>query len=253
MASVSMIEARAYLGIDGTDHDIYLTGMRRESERRVRRLTIIGDMVDDMGVYTHQFPSDLQPAQLIIIKWMFDRRENPEGGLSPPALYGLIDGWERGVGNPNEQEVRVHQPSVTPEPPPEPFFFLGWTQAPPAVGFDMDLAQALAQVITQDDFDHAARADGNGPLTWPMAHFVANAANGWGYYWIAVEEGRGEPPGGTQANGINQGTGLTANGTMGFTDTESGLPLEFWIWPTALNVNALGDGSRYLVLLGYPA
>ena len=47
MASVSMIEARAYLGIDGTDHDIYLTGMRRESERRVRRLTIIGDMVDD--------------------------------------------------------------------------------------------------------------------------------------------------------------------------------------------------------------
>ena len=43
-------------------------------------------------------------------------------GLSPPALYGLIDGWERGAGNPNEQEVRVHQPSVTPEPPPEPFF-----------------------------------------------------------------------------------------------------------------------------------
>ena len=61
--SVSMIEARAYLGIDGTDHDIYLTGMRRESERRVRRLTIVGDMVDDTGVYTHQFPSDLQPAQ----------------------------------------------------------------------------------------------------------------------------------------------------------------------------------------------
>ena len=56
MASVSMIEARAYLGIDGTDHDIYLTGMRRESERRVRRLTIVGDMVDDTGVYTHQIP-----------------------------------------------------------------------------------------------------------------------------------------------------------------------------------------------------
>ena len=28
---------------------------------------------------------------------------------------------------------------------------------------------------------------------------------------------------------------------MGFTDTESGLPLEFWIWPTAFNVNALGE------------
>ena len=58
MASVSMIEARAYLGIDGTDHDIYLTGMRRESERRVRRLTIVGIWWTTRGVYTHQFPSD---------------------------------------------------------------------------------------------------------------------------------------------------------------------------------------------------
>ena len=79
MASVSMIEARAYLGIDGTDHDIYLTGMRRESERRVRRLTIIGDMVnDDTGVYTHQLSRPIcSLPNLIIIKWMFDRRENP--------------------------------------------------------------------------------------------------------------------------------------------------------------------------------
>ena len=56
MASVSMIEARAYLGIDGTDHDIYLTGMRRESERRVRRLTIVGDMVDDSGCLHPSIP-----------------------------------------------------------------------------------------------------------------------------------------------------------------------------------------------------
>ena len=61
---------------------------------------------------------------------MFDRREAPDSGLSPPALYGLIDGWERGAGNPNEQEVRVHQPSVTPEPPLEPFFSWGGHRYP---------------------------------------------------------------------------------------------------------------------------
>ena len=138
-------------------------------------------------------------------------------------------------------------------PPTPPFFYVGWTQAAPAIGFSMDAAQALAQVITQDDFDNANRTDGNGPQTWPMAHFTASAASGWGYYWIAVKEGRGEPPGGVSSSGVPQGTGLAENGTTGFTDVgETGDALEFWIWPTALNVTLVGDGSRTIALLGYP-
>ena len=253
MASVSLAEARAYLGIDGADHDVYLAGMRRESERRVRRLTIIGDSLNEDGDdFAYLYPDELQPAQLILIKWMFDRRENPDDAKSPPPLYGMIDGYERGVGNPNEKDLRVYVPSEPIAPPPEPFFYLGWTQIF-GVGFDVSVADALAHVITQDDFDHAARADGNGPLTYPPAHFVAGHALGWGFYWIAVEDGRGEPPGGVSLNGTGQGTGLVQNDTMGFTDTATGLDLEFWMWTASQNIGIVGGGGFALTLLGYPA
>ena len=254
MASVSLAEARAYLGIDGADHDVYLAGMRREAERRVRRLTILGDtLTEDALQYAYLFPDELQPAQLILIKWMFDRRQEPDDAKSPPPLYGLIDGYERGIGNPNEKPLRVYVPSEPMAPPPDPFFWLGWTHATPAVGLTMDPAEALAHPIIQDDLDHAVRTIGNGPATYPMAHFTASSALGWGYYWIAVEEGRGEPPGGVATNGFPQGTGLAENGTMGFTDPDTGLPLEFWIWPNALNIGLVGGGGFTQTLLGYPA
>ena len=253
MAAASMAQTRAYLGIDGQGLDPVLNPLRREAERYVRRNVLVGDLLRDPPAnerdFLYQYPDYLVPAQLVIIKWMFERREGPAEGKSVPDISGYILGFER-TGLDTDGPLAVHLPSEI-LLPPMPFFYLGWTQAPPAVGFDMDLAQALAQVITQDDFDHAARADGNGPLAWPMAHFTANSANGWGYYWIAVEDGRGEPPGGVASNGIPQGTGLTANGTTGFTDPNTELDLEFWIWPTALNVTALGDGSRNLTLLGY--
>ena len=88
------------------DHDVYLAGMRRESERRVRRLTIIGDSLNEAADdYAYLYPDELQPAQLILIKWMFDRRENPDDAKSPPPLYGMIDGYERGEGQPKRETV----------------------------------------------------------------------------------------------------------------------------------------------------
>ena len=139
-----------------------------------------------------------------------------------------------------------------PEPEPEPdpgtvaaFFWLGWTQHPTA-GITIDAAEARAIVITQDDFDNAVRTDGNGPATFPPAHFVPDTINGKGFYWIAVAEGRGEPPGGSVTDGVPQGTGLTANDTSGFTDPNTGAVLEFWIWPVALAVDRVA--GRTLVL-----
>ena len=215
---------------------------------------MVGDLLRDPPAnerdFLYQYPDYLVPAQLVIIKWMFERREGPAEGKKctghkrvHPGFRADGFGHGRAVGRASAERDIAAADAV----------LLPGVDASPAGGrlrYGLE-AQALAQVITQDDFDHAARADGNGPLAWPMAHFTANSANGWGYYWIAVEDGRGEPPGGVASNGIPQGTGLTANGTTGFTDPNTELALEFWIWPTALNVTALGDGSRNLTLLGY--
>ena len=145
---------------------------------------------------------------------------------------------------------------IEPEPEPEPagpFFFLGWTRHKPTAGITVDAAEGAAIVISQTDFDNASRADSYGPLTAPMAHFVANATVGWGFYWIAVERGKGEPPGGVAVNGFNQGTGLTPNDTMGFTDPATMVELEFYLWPVALNITLVGNGTFAYTLLGYPA
>ena len=146
--------------------------------------------------------------------------------------------------------------AVVPEPEPEPagpLFFLGWTRYRPATGFTVDAAEGAAIAISQTDFDNAARADNYGPLTWPAAHFVANPVLGWGFYWIAVERGKGEPPGGIANNGVWQGTGLTPNDTMGFHDPATMVELEFYLWPVALNIGLIGNGTFALTLLGYPA
>ena len=93
MASVSMAEARAYLGIDGNDHDVYLAGMRNLAERYVRGLTSVGSEQDSSGNYTQPFPDDLQLAQLLMVKFYFDRRENAADAKSPPGLFGYIGGY----------------------------------------------------------------------------------------------------------------------------------------------------------------
>ena len=130
MASVSLAEARAYLGIDGADHDVYLVGMRRDAERYVRRLTIIGDSLNEAGDdYAYLFPGDLQTAQLLITKWMFDRRQEPNDAKGPPSIIGNIVGYERGEGNPNEKPLRVYVPSEPAAPPLPPTFYVGWLNA----------------------------------------------------------------------------------------------------------------------------
>ena len=45
--------------------------------------------------------------------------------------------------------------------------------------------------------------------------------------------------------------GRMRHGTTGLTDTDSGVDLEFYIWPAALNINLVGGGSFALTLLGY--
>ena len=130
MASASIAETRAYLGIDGGDHDVYLAEMRRDAERYVRRLTIIGDTINEAGdAYAYIFPDDLQIAQLLIVKFYFDRRQEPADAKSPPPLAGYISGYERGEDNPNEKPLRVYVPSEPAAPPLPPTFYMGWLNA----------------------------------------------------------------------------------------------------------------------------
>ena len=85
-----------------------------------------------------------------------------------------------------------------------------------------------------------------------MAHFTAGHALGWGFYWIAVEEGAGNH----RAAYISMALGKERVGAKwhdGFTDTETGLPLEFGIWTASQNVSIVGDGRFALTLAGYPA
>ena len=166
MASVSLAEARAYLGIDGSDHDVYLAGMRRLAEAYVRRLTIVGDSLDEAGAaYLQVFPDDLQLAQLLMVKFYFDRRENPADAKSPPGLAGYITGWERGVGNPNEKDLRVHgagEVEIAPITPPptgtETYYFaLKGTQditaADLLAGLEIISADIVAEGVTETQFE----------------------------------------------------------------------------------------------------
>lgn len=132
-----------------------------------------------------------------------------------------------------------------------PFFNVGWVRVA-GVGFDLDEAAALAVTIAQTDFDEASRVDGFGPNTYPDAHFTVNSALGWGFFWIAVRDGLGEPPGGIAINGNPQGTGLLPNDTTGITDPDTGSDLEFYIWPAAQNISLYSGGGSTISLLGYP-
>ena len=178
-----------------------------------------------------------------------DQFEDPE----PLTVGGIVGEYYRSTNEIAAADLgqdwvvsRLPQPSG-----PGRFFLLGWTRGTPANGISMDTAEALVHVVSQTDLDNAARADGDGPLTFPTAHFPVGAALGWGYYFVAVESGRGEPPGGVANNGVNQGTGLLPNDTTGLTDADSGVDLEIWIWGAALNVGLVGNGSFALTLLGY--
>ena len=95
MASASLAETRAYLGIDGDDHDTLIALFLAQAEIYVRRLSSVGDEVDDGGVYVAGYPDALQLAQLLMVKFYFDRRESPNDGKSPPGLYGYMGGYER--------------------------------------------------------------------------------------------------------------------------------------------------------------
>ena len=144
MASVSLAEARAYLGIDGDDHDVYLAGMRNLAERYIRRLTIIGDGLHESGnSYAHLFPDDLQLAQLLMIKFYFDRRESPNDAKSPPGLAGYLTGWERGVGNDNEMALRVHTPDEPAAVEPDSLKYFAAIPAPTDLSTPADEVAAL--------------------------------------------------------------------------------------------------------------
>ena len=95
MASASLAETRAYLGIDGDDHDTLIALFLSQAEIYVRRLSSVGDEVDDGGAYVAGYPDALQLAQLLVTKFYFDRREAPNDGKSPPGLYGYMGGYER--------------------------------------------------------------------------------------------------------------------------------------------------------------
>ena len=94
MASASLAETRAYLGIDGDDLDAVLNPMLAASERYVRRLTLVGDALES-GAYKHGYPDQLVLAQLVVAQWMFNRREGPAAGMSVPGLLPYIVGYER--------------------------------------------------------------------------------------------------------------------------------------------------------------
>ena len=70
----------------------------------------------------------------------------------------------------------------------------------------------------------------------------------YAYQWLGVMDGKGEPPGGVALNNVAQGTGLLENGSV-YEDPDDG-PLEFWIWPAALNP-IVGGGTYTWTLLGY--
>ena len=103
--------------------------MRNLAERYVRGLTSMGSEKDSSGNYTQPFPGDLQLAQLLMIKFYFDRRENPADAKSPPGLYGYIHGYEIDDGEMAElvsrtlynqhvqNEAAHHTPPVTAGPP----------------------------------------------------------------------------------------------------------------------------------------
>lgn len=241
MASASLADIRAYLGIDGATHSEMLDTMRYEAERYVRRRTLIGDLLREEAEserdYLYGFPEQLIEAQLAIIKWMFDRREGDLAGASPPSLTPFISGFER-TGADTDGGLRVHVPM---EPPTAlaPFFYIGWTlQRLDGGGFQMTAEQAAAAEITDAELEQATRYDGYSGIV-PMA-YVAPGGGAFAYVWVAVARGLGEPPGGSTLNGTRQGTGLQPNNTVWRQEDDG--RLDIFIWPVGLNTR-IGDGS----------
>ena len=120
MASATLAEVKEYLALEGDALDSVLGLMLGRAEVYVRRLTIIGDQQEANGSFTYGYPDQLKLAQLIVAKFYWDRRENPNDGKSPPGLRGYISGWERGQGNPNENALQVFDDDDLPAPVPVP-------------------------------------------------------------------------------------------------------------------------------------
>lgn len=86
MASATLAQARAYLGIDGNDFNDLLRMFLDQAEIYVRGLTGLGDDAT--------YPDALVLAQLVITQYYWNRREGPLAGAGPPSLTGYLGDYE---------------------------------------------------------------------------------------------------------------------------------------------------------------
>ena len=221
----------------------------------MRRNVLVGDLLRDPPAnerdFLYQYPDYLVPAQLVIIKWMFESvGKGQRRGRSVPDISAYITGFRadrfghgRAVGRASAERDIAAADAV----------LLPGVDTSPACS---RLRYGLGPGVGPSHYARRFRPRGQGGREWAagVAHgaFHGQLRERLG---VLLDRCRGWPVGSRRvawpSNGIPQGTGLTANGTTGFTDPNTELDLEFWIWPTALNVTALGDGSRNLTLLGY--